>query len=72
MERSTPYSVASVACGRQPQPQVHQRDEQPIGEHQSLLGTGSGGPPAGSTPPFVQRRLSRGLPLGGELFEQLA
>lgn len=56
---------------RQPQPQVHQRDEEPIDEDLALLGPGTNSPPAVPAPPFTQGRPTGGLPLEGEFFKQL-
>ncbi|GAA2433652.1 hypothetical protein GCM10010421_23340 [Streptomyces glaucus] len=55
---------------RQPRPRVRRRDEEPIGEDPVLLGPGTDSPPAVPAPPFVQGRLTGGLPLGGEFVEQ--
>jgi hypothetical protein len=57
---------------RQPQPQVNQGDQQPVGEHQALLGTRTSRPAPGPAASFAQRRLPGGLPLGAEFFDQLA
>lgn len=42
---------------RQPQPQVDQRDQEPVGEHQPPFGPSAGCPPAVPTAPLVERRL---------------
>jgi hypothetical protein len=57
---------------RQPQPQVNEGDQEPVGEHHALLGTRTSGPAPGPAASFTQRRLPDGLPLGGEFFDQLA
>ena len=57
---------------RQPQPQVNQGDQQPVGEHQALLGTRTSRPAPGPAASFAQRRLPGGLPLGAKFSGQLA
>jgi hypothetical protein len=57
---------------RQPQPQVHQRDQEPVHEHRAPLGSCPGGPPSVPATPLAQHRFPPCLLFGGEFFEQLA
>ncbi len=61
------WLVGWCSGGRQPQPQVHQRDAEPVDEDQALLGPGTNSPPAVPAPPLTQGRLTGGLSLGGRV-----
>ncbi|MCX5316983.1 hypothetical protein [Streptomyces sp. NBC_00154] len=54
------------------QPHHDQSDQYLVDEDESVVGPGSGGTPTLTAAPFLQRRLVRGLPLRGDLFDQLA
>lgn len=71
VERSTPYICAGAPGGKR-QPHHDQSDQYLVDEDESVVGPGSGGTPPLTAAPFLQRRLVRGLPLRGELFDQLA
>lgn len=57
---------------RQTEPQVHQRNQQPVREDQPPLRSGTCRPTSALAMPPAQRRLTGSLPTRSKLFEQLA